>query len=147
VNAFVYAMALDKNDTTKHDRLIVLKLMTSEWECIELFLGLLVVCVFLFSFLLSFNINVIQHADNAQQAFLSDQVSMLHLGIPALKALHKAWSSQVERPKYAPFSPALAKACEKVDEYYEKTMDSPAYILAMCMLLICSVVFLLNLSF
>jgi hypothetical protein len=68
-------------------------------------------------------------------------VSTLHLGIPALEALHKAWSSRAERPKYAPFAPALAKACEKVDEYYEKTTDSPAYIMAMCMLSILFVVF------
>jgi hypothetical protein len=54
VNAFVYAMALDENDTTKHDRLIALKLMTSEWERVELFLGLLAVRLFLFAFLLPF---------------------------------------------------------------------------------------------
>ena len=55
---------------------------------------------------------------------------MLHLGMPALEALHKAWSSRAERLKYAPFAPALVKACDKVDEYYEKTTDSPAYIMA-----------------
>jgi len=74
-------------------------------------------------------------------------VSTLHLGIPALEALHKAWSSRAERPKYALFSLALAKACEKVDQYYEKTTDSPAYIMAMCMLSILSIVFVLNLCF
>jgi hypothetical protein len=46
VNAFVYAMALDENDAMKHDKLIALKLTTSEWERVELFLGLLAVRVF-----------------------------------------------------------------------------------------------------
>jgi hypothetical protein len=72
-----------------------------------------------------------QHADNAQQAFSSEQESTLHLAIPALEALHRAWSSRAERPKYARFSLALKAAYTKIDEYYEKTTESPAYILAM----------------
>ena len=72
-----------------------------------------------------------QHADNAQQAFSSDQVSTLHLAIPALEALHRAWLSRAEGLKYKRFAPALEAAYTKIDEYYEKTTKSPAYILAM----------------
>jgi hypothetical protein len=80
----------------------------------------------------SFNIwNKFKHADNAQQAFSSDQASTLHLAIPALEALHRAWFSRAERPKYERFAPALKAAYMKIDEYYEKTTESPAYILAM----------------
>jgi hypothetical protein len=68
----------------------------------------------------------------AQQAFSSDQGSTLHLAIPALETLHKAWSSRSERVKYQYFAPALRAAANKLDEYYEKTTDSPAYIMAMC---------------
>src|ERR1700677_2669661 len=74
---------------------------------------------------------LIQHADNAQQAFSSSKTSTLHLAIPALEALHKAWSSRATRPQYERFAPALDAACAKIDEYYEKTTDSPAYIMAM----------------
>jgi hypothetical protein len=81
----------------------------------------------------------LQHADNAQQAFSSDNISTLHLAIPALEALHQAWSSRADRPKYAPFAPALHVACAKIDEYYEKTTDSPAYIMAMSMFTIYSI--------
>src|SRR5450432_1977784 len=72
-----------------------------------------------------------QHADNAQQAFSSEQVSTLHLAIPALEALHRAWSTQADRPKYERFVTALQAACTKIDEYYEKTTETPAYIMAM----------------
>jgi hypothetical protein len=72
-----------------------------------------------------------QHADNAQQAFSSDQISTLHLAIPALEALHRAWSTRADRPKYEPFATALHAACTKIDDYYEKTTESPAYIMAM----------------
>jgi hypothetical protein len=67
----------------------------------------------------------------AQQAFSSDQGSTLHLAIPALETLHKAWSSCSERLKYARFAPALKAAAGKLDEYYEKTTESPAYIMTM----------------
>jgi hypothetical protein len=66
-----------------------------------------------------------------QQAFSSEQASTLHLAIPALEALHRAWSTRAGRPKYARFVPALDVGCKTVDEYYEKTMQSPAYIMAM----------------
>ncbi|KAG6895056.1 hypothetical protein C0992_003343 [Termitomyces sp. T32_za158] len=71
------------------------------------------------------------HANNAQQAFLSDQVPTLHLAIPALEALHRAWSSHASRIKYTVFSTSLQAACQKIDDYYEKTTNSPAYIMAM----------------
>ena len=74
-----------------------------------------------------------QHADNAQQAFSSEQASILHLAILALEVLHRAWSSCAECPKYDQFVPALEAAYTKIDE---KTTNSPAYILAMSMLLL-----------
>jgi hypothetical protein len=72
-----------------------------------------------------------QHADNAQQAFSTDQASTLHLAIPALEALHRAWTSRADHPKYKPFALALGAACSKIDDYYEKTAQSPAYIMSM----------------
>ncbi|KAG6892748.1 hypothetical protein C0993_003092, partial [Termitomyces sp. T159_Od127] len=51
--------------------------------------------------------------------------------IPALEALYKAWSSRATRVKYADFSLALQAACQKIDDYYEKTTNSPAYIMTM----------------
>jgi hypothetical protein len=60
-----------------------------------------------------------------------EQGSTLHLAIPTLETLHKGWSSCAEQSKYAQFALALTAAAAKVDEYYEKMMDSPAYIMAM----------------
>jgi hypothetical protein len=77
-----------------------------------------------------------KHADNAQQAFSSEQASTLHLAIPALEALHRAWSSRAQRPKYERFAHALECACTKIDEYYEKTTETSAYIMAMSTLLL-----------
>jgi hypothetical protein len=72
-----------------------------------------------------------KYADIAQQAFSSDAGTTLHLAVPALEALHKAWSSRAGRLKYSRFAPALEAAADKIDEYYEKTTESPAYVMTM----------------
>ncbi|KAG2135075.1 hypothetical protein BD769DRAFT_1353026 [Suillus cothurnatus] len=75
-------------------------------------------------------VDLLSYADVAQQAFSSEHSSTLHLAIMALKTLYKAWSSCAERSKYLRFATSLQAAATKVDRYYEKTMKSPAYILA-----------------
>lgn len=76
---------------------------------------------------------LVQHADNAQQAFSSDQGPTLHLALPALEALHKAWTKRAARDKYADFIPALDAGLAKIEEYYDRTSQSDAYTFAMCM--------------
>jgi hypothetical protein len=83
--------------------------------------------------------DVIQHADNAQHAFSSENTPTLYHAIPALEALYRAWSSRAARPKYRPFAAALRAACSKVDDYHGKTTQSPAYILSMSTFLYCIV--------
>ncbi|KAF8816169.1 hypothetical protein BYT27DRAFT_7077698 [Phlegmacium glaucopus] len=104
VDTFIDELRWEETDSSKRDKIRALKLDDDEWQ---------------------------HHADNAQQAFSSDQASTLHLAIPALEALHRAWSSRSAHPKYERFAPALEAACMKIDDYYEKTTDSPAYIMAM----------------
>jgi hypothetical protein len=108
-----------------------LKLSDEEWERVNLFLGLLSVSLLNLNCVISHSKHWHQHADNAQQSFSAEGVSTLHLAIPALEALHKAWLSRASRPKYAPFARALYAACDKIDKYHKKTADSPAYIMAM----------------
>jgi hypothetical protein len=78
-------------------------------------------------------LDILQHADNAQQAFSSDNVLTLHYAIPTLEALHQAWSSPADCTKFQPFASVLHAACKKIDEYYEKMTESPAYIMSMSM--------------
>jgi len=86
----------DEKDLVKRAKLDNLKLTEEEWGRAKLFLDLLT------------------HADRAQQAFSSDQGPSLHLGLPALEALHKAWSSRIERPKYADFKEPLRAAVKRL---------------------------------
>jgi hypothetical protein len=59
-------------------------------------------------------------------------VTTLHLALPALKALHKAWSKRAERAKYVDFVPALNAGLAKIEEYYDRTAECDAYTFAMC---------------
>ncbi|KAF8240515.1 hypothetical protein L208DRAFT_1232243 [Tricholoma matsutake] len=56
---------------------------------------------------------------------------IIHYAIPVLEALHRAWSSRAGHSKFQLFAPTLHAACKKINEYYEKTTDSPAYIMSM----------------
>ncbi|KAI9436377.1 hypothetical protein F5148DRAFT_1357372 [Russula earlei] len=67
--------------------------------------------------------DLLAHADNAQQAFSSDQATTLHLALPTLEALHKAWSKHAEHAKYLKFVPALNAGLAKIEEYYDRTAE------------------------
>ncbi|KAF8240617.1 hypothetical protein L208DRAFT_1514732, partial [Tricholoma matsutake] len=113
VDTFVYEIGREEKDLSKRKKIDDLFLSDAEWERIGLFNDLLA------------------HADNAQQAFLSDKGSTLHLALPALEALHKAWTKRAERVKYIDFVPALNAGLAKIAEYYDRTADSDAYTFAM----------------
>ena len=65
--------------------------------------------------------------------FSLKQTYTLHLAIPALKALYRAWSSRAEHLKYKQFANTLESAYTKIDKYYEKTTESSAYNMTMNM--------------
>jgi hypothetical protein len=138
VNVFVYEMGLQERDLDKRAKIDYLRLTPAEWTCVGQFADLLSVRMTLPLYENTTNHQYhYKYADVAQQAFSSDAGTTLHLAIPALEALHKAWSSRSRRPKYARFAPALDAAAQKIDEYYEKTTVSPAYVMAMCLFFPC----------
>ncbi|KAJ7659106.1 ribonuclease H-like domain-containing protein [Mycena polygramma] len=112
VDAFVFQMAMDKSGE-KRQKLSKLELQKAEWDRVNLFLDLLA------------------YAEYSQQKFSSDLKSTLHLALPALEALHDGWTQCADDPKYSVFADALNQALAKVDEYYQKTSNSNAYMFAM----------------
>jgi hypothetical protein len=79
-------------------------------------------------------LSLIQKADAAQQAFLSDHGPSLHLALPALEALHSAWTDYSKNPKFRDFVGPLKAGIEKIEEYYDKTSNSNAFNFSMCQL-------------
>ncbi|KAJ8503453.1 hypothetical protein ONZ45_g10852 [Pleurotus djamor] len=109
VDLFIYELGLREPDLKKRPKIDRLKLNKEEWDRVAL-------CI-----------NILSAADKSQQAFSSDQESTLSLALPALEALHKAWSSRIDRSKYASFSAALQAGVDKIVEYYNRTADTDAY--------------------
>ena len=66
-------------------------------------------------------------------AFSSETGTTLHKAISALELLHRNWTERAEKYKYRRFGPALRAAIGKVEEYYDKTSNSDAYNMSMCM--------------
>ena len=74
-----------------------------------------------------------QTADKAQQAFSYSSIPTLSNAIPALEKLYTSWEKQRDLPEAEPFKNALEAALKKVNEYYVKTSESDAHIMAMRM--------------
>ena len=51
--------------------------------------------------------------------------------VPALEKLYATWEKQCALPEAKPFEHAINAAMAKVNEYYMKTADSDAHIMAM----------------
>ena len=45
--------------------------------------------------------------------------------------MYNAWQKASEKPRYSVFKPALEAAMAKLDEYYCRTAESDAHIIAM----------------
>ncbi|KAI0282706.1 hypothetical protein BC826DRAFT_1110620 [Russula brevipes] len=113
VDEFVYELGVRAESIEARKKIDALMLTDSEWDHVGMFFSLL------------------HHLDKAQHAFSAAQTPTLFNAIPAIEALHMAWSSHANKLKYNSFKDALCATTAKLNEYYEKTADSDARILVM----------------
>ncbi|KAF8805225.1 hypothetical protein BYT27DRAFT_7105125, partial [Phlegmacium glaucopus] len=111
---FIFEIAWDETDQEKWQRLKALVLSDDKWKHVELLIKLL------------------GHADDAQQAFSYNSKPCLHMGIPALEALHTAWKNHLKNPKFDLFLDGLEAVMVKVEEYCVGTATLHAYTFVMC---------------
>jgi len=74
-----------------------------------------------------------QVAKTAQQSFSSENLPTLYNAIPALEKMYSKWEKLRDTPEATPFQPALDAALTKINEYYQKTAESDAHVMAMRM--------------
>jgi hypothetical protein len=74
---------------------------------------------------------LIQHADDAQQAFSSSSTPTLHNALPTLEKLHARWMKASLKPRYSHFVLALEAGMTKLNAYYQRSAESDAHIMAM----------------
>jgi hypothetical protein len=115
VDAFVYELWREEENIKKKKKIDALCLTEEEWGRVRILL------------------DILGHADGAQQLFLSEEGPTLHLAIPAIERLCKAWSSQREREKYKPYASALDAGIKKLDDYHAKLVLIDVVIISLCM--------------
>ncbi|KAG8213466.1 hypothetical protein J3R82DRAFT_11985 [Butyriboletus roseoflavus] len=108
VDIFIYELGLKTTTLAKRKKIDQLKLTDNEWNRLGLLSKLLA-------------------GDNAQQSFSSEGISTLQYALPALEALHKAWTARSESSRYFAFQDGLHAALAKIAEYYDHTADSDAH--------------------
>ncbi|KAF5343868.1 hypothetical protein D9758_015885 [Tetrapyrgos nigripes] len=113
VDVFLYELSREEKDVTKRCKIDGLALSNDEWIQVNTLIDLLT------------------HADSAQQAFSSEHEPTLHNAIPALERLHIAWEKRKGKTKYTKFTDALNAGVDKLGNYYNKTSDSDAYVFSM----------------
>jgi hypothetical protein len=55
----------------------------------------------------------------------------LQHALPSLAKMHTLWEKATAKPRYKSFVPALSAGMVKLDEYYQRSAESDAHILAM----------------
>ncbi|KAG2028617.1 hypothetical protein BDR03DRAFT_1019571 [Suillus americanus] len=75
--------------------------------------------------------DLLSYADVAQQAFSSDRGSTLHLAIPATGDTSQIMVFASRKAQVYSVASPLKAAAKKLDEYYKKTTDTAAYVIAM----------------
>lgn len=128
---FVYALRRKETNTEKRCKLGDLALSEEEWNRVRLFCNLLQVFIFLCVVVMVYSYLWSQHADIAQQAFSAEARPTLHNALPAIEKMYSAWQKALEKPRYDIFKPVLEAAMAKLDEYYQRTAESDAHIIAM----------------
>lgn len=113
VDSFVHEIAAAERDRERRQKLMNLQLTDDEWFRICTLLALL------------------GKSEQAQQSFSSDRGPAVHLALPALEALHKAWHSRSLKRDYVDFWEGLEAGVKKIAGYYEKSAESDVYIMAM----------------
>ncbi|KAG2147921.1 hypothetical protein DEU56DRAFT_753194 [Suillus clintonianus] len=119
VNYFIGQLALQERDASRCKKIASLELSEDEWSRVQKLLSILGVHFVLF------------FAELAQHLFSSEEGPTLHLALPALEALHSAWSSHSAQIKYIDFHQMLDAAIDKISNYYTKSAGSDAHIMAM----------------
>ncbi|KAF9538851.1 hypothetical protein CPC08DRAFT_771063 [Agrocybe pediades] len=109
---FVYELVMKETNTEKRMKTAALQLTDEEWKRVTLFL------------------NLLGHADDAQQAFSSDISPTLFNALPAIERMYAAWEKALAKEKYAQFAETLQAGMAKLDEYYQKTSESTIHVMA-----------------
>jgi hypothetical protein len=78
---------------------------------------------------------MIQDSNQIQQTFSAEKRPTLWRALPAIEELQTAWEAKRDNPRYATYHDAINDGLAKLNKYYSRFDEKPAYILALGMFL------------
>jgi hypothetical protein len=78
---------------------------------------------------------VIQDSNRIQQTFSAEKRPTLWRALPAIEELQTAWEAKRDNPRFAVYRTAIKDGLTKLNKYYSRFDEKPAYILALGMLI------------
>jgi hypothetical protein len=76
---------------------------------------------------------MIQDSNLIQQTFSAEKRPTLWRALPAIEELQTAWEAKHDDPKYVAYRTAINDGLTKLNKYYSRFDEKPAYILALSM--------------
>ena len=77
---------------------------------------------------------MIQDSNRIQQTFSAEKLPTLWRALPAIEELQTAWEAKRDHPRYAVYRTAIRDGLAKLNKYYSRFDEKPAYILALGMM-------------
>jgi hypothetical protein len=72
-----------------------------------------------------------QDSNRIQQAFSAEKVPTLWRVLPTIEELQTAWEAKRDKPAFAKYHDAIKDGLEKINKYYSRFDEKPAFILAL----------------
>lgn len=72
-----------------------------------------------------------QDSNRIQQAFSAEKEPTLWRVLPTIEELQTAWEAKREKPAFAKYRDAIHDGLEKINKYYLRFDEKPAFILAL----------------
>jgi hypothetical protein len=73
----------------------------------------------------------IQDSNRLQQSFSAEKRPTLWRALPAIEELLMAWEAKHGNPRFAVYRTAINDGLAKLNKYYSRFDDKPAYVLAL----------------
>ncbi|KAF8874802.1 hypothetical protein BD779DRAFT_1420492, partial [Infundibulicybe gibba] len=75
--------------------------------------------------------NILEDSNRIQQYFSAEKQPTLWRALPAMEELQTAWEDKCKDPRYALYKPAITDGLAKLNKYYSRFDEKPAFILAL----------------
>jgi len=72
-----------------------------------------------------------QDSNRIQQSFSAEKEPTLWRALPAIEELQTAWEAKRDKSSFAKYHDAINDGLEKINKYYSRFDEKPAFILAL----------------